>query len=315
MTFDLISFLEESLLIERRELSRFISSSPHRYKIYEIPKRNGKGTRTIAHPSRELKYVQRLLAKEYFSELPVHDAATAYRKGSNIRDNARRHEGAKYLLKMDFKDFFPSIRPPDLVRCLGKAHKTDIDELNSAAVASLFFYRANRKTKTLRLSIGAPTSPVISNAVMYDFDTELSTYASASNVAYSRYADDLAFSCSEQDVLRAVEAKVAEVVKKMQRPRLRLNSDKTVHLSSRHNMHLTGLVLTSAGAVSIGRQKKREIKSLVHLALQGVLDEERLLYLRGYLAYCAGVDPDFIINLQRKYGVTEVEDVMAGTRV
>lgn len=314
MKLDVISYLEESLLVDSREIQRFIASSPHRYKIYQIPKRNGSGTRTIAHPSRELKYVQRLVAKEYFGKLPVHDAATAYRQGASIRDHARRHEGAKYLLKMDFKDFFPSIRPPDLIQCLEKVHGTKLDDFNVFALSNLFFYRANRKTKTLRLSIGAPTSPIISNAVMHDFDAELSNYASSHKVVYSRYADDLAFSSLEKNLLHDIERKVVEVVKKMRRPRLRLNREKTTHLSSKHNMHLTGLVLTSSGGVSVGRQKKREIKSLVHLALHGALAEDRLPYLRGYLAYCVGVDPDFVKNLQRKYGTSEIEDIMAGRR-
>ena len=314
MIIDVISYLEETLLIERAALNKFIASSPHRYKIYPIPKRNGSGVRVIAHPARELKYVQRIVAKAYFGKLCVHEAATAYRKGANIRDHACRHKGAKYLLKMDFKDFFPSIRPHDLIECFEKAHKTELDEINKDALSRLFFYRPSRRSKTLQLSIGAPTSPIISNSVMYDFDSELSIYASKNNITYSRYADDLAFSSNQKGLLRDAEEKVIEIVDKMRRPRLKINSEKTVHISAKHNMHLTGLVLTSSGSVSIGRGKKREIKSLVHLALRNSLPDERLQYLRGYLSYCVGVDPDFLGNLKRKYGPEEIEDIMAGRR-
>lgn len=315
MNIDVISYLEESLHLEREEIVKFISSSPYRYKVYKIPKRRGRGTRTIAHPSRELKYIQRLVAKKYFDKLRVHSAATAYRKGANIKEHARRHKGAKYLLKMDFRDFFPSIRPPDLIERLEKAHAAEVDEINRAALASLFFYRPSRKTKTLRLSIGAPTSPAISNAVMFEFDEEISTYTSSNQIVYSRYADDLAFSSNCAGLLRDTEQKVMSIVKQMRQPRLKINSDKTVHLSAKHNMHLTGLVLTSSGGVSIGRRKKREIRSLVNRFLCNTLPNDMLPYLRGYLAYCVGVEPEFVASLKRKYGNVEVEDIVTTNKM
>jgi len=67
-----------------------------------------------------------------------------------------------------------------------------------------------------------------------------------------------------------------------------------------------------SGGISIGRKKKREIKSLVHLALHDSLSDDRLPYLRGFLAYCVGVDPEFMNNLRVKYGASKIEDIMAG---
>lgn len=310
MSVDVYSFLEEKILLERPEIERFIATSPYRYKVYKIPKRNGSGLRTIAHPSRELKLLQRLVANKYLSPLPVHDAATAYRKGKNIRYHANCHRKAKFLLKMDFKDFFPSIKPHDLLECLQNSNKTEIDSRNKDALARIFFYRANRKTKDLRLSIGAPSSPLISNIVMYEFDTQISRIASENKIAYSRYADDLAFSTIQPGLLHDFEKMILEFVMKIQRPSLRLNPEKTVHVSSKHNMHLTGLVLTSSGKVSIGRKKKREIKSLVHKYLIGSLQEDKHAYLRGYLSYCLCSDPDFIKSLKDKYGYLEIDEIM-----
>ena len=99
------------LCIEPEHLLRFSSTSPHRYKVYTIPKRNGKGIRTIAHPSKELKYIQRILFKVLRKLLPVHQSAMAYKKGVGIKDNAAAHVRNSYLLKMDFNNFFPSITP------------------------------------------------------------------------------------------------------------------------------------------------------------------------------------------------------------
>ena len=65
-------------------------SASHAYKAYSIPKRTG-GTRTIYHPSRVLKGLQRWLLRNVIEELPVHAAATAYIIGRSILDNARVH--------------------------------------------------------------------------------------------------------------------------------------------------------------------------------------------------------------------------------
>jgi len=83
------------------------------YKIYTIPKRGG-GDRIIYHPSKSLKSAQRWLVDNYICKLPVHTAATAYRSGTNIRHNAAVHAQHRYLLRMDFADFFQSIESRDI---------------------------------------------------------------------------------------------------------------------------------------------------------------------------------------------------------
>jgi RNA-directed DNA polymerase len=88
--------------------------------------------REIAQPAREVKMLQRILIDHLLLTLPVHHAARAYRKGLSIRDNAAPHAGSHPILKMDFKDFFPSIRSSDwekhcnenniLERKIGQSH-------------------------------------------------------------------------------------------------------------------------------------------------------------------------------------------------
>src|SRR4051794_3337072 len=89
-----------------------VRNAPIRYKTYPIRKRNG-GERLISQPARELKALQRVLAESFLSQLPVHRAATAYRPGVSIRDNAAAHVLNGPILKFDFKEFFPSITSHD----------------------------------------------------------------------------------------------------------------------------------------------------------------------------------------------------------
>jgi hypothetical protein len=43
----------------------------------------------------------------------VHAAATGYIKGQNILQNAQHHRDSRVILKLDFIDFFPSIKAHD----------------------------------------------------------------------------------------------------------------------------------------------------------------------------------------------------------
>ena len=108
---NILSMLCDSLCMDKREVIKFAGTAPHRYKVYNIPKRNSSKSRTIAHPSRELKFIQRLLIRDFGGTLRVHNSAFAYRKGKSIKDNALQHLKSHYLLKMDFQNFFPSITP------------------------------------------------------------------------------------------------------------------------------------------------------------------------------------------------------------
>src|ERR1035438_10306574 len=55
---DLLTNLGAAVLLSREELLRLIRSAPHRYKTYQIPKRNPGQFRTIAQPAREVKTLQ-----------------------------------------------------------------------------------------------------------------------------------------------------------------------------------------------------------------------------------------------------------------
>jgi len=307
---DILGYLSKNLSIQKSQLLKFISSSPYRYKKYEIPKRNGKGNRTIAQPSKELKFLQRSVCNRFLNDLPIHSAATAYRKGASIRDNVRVHSGARYLLKMDFKDFFPSIRPDDLIDHIIKYKQADLPAEDRFVLEKLFFFGRVRGSP-LELSIGSPTSPTISNTVMYDFDEAISSICEKHNTSYTRYADDIALSTNRKGELFDFPCLFNEVINKLAYPRLRFNPEKTVFLSRKDNIHVTGLVLTPDGDISIGRNKKRYIKSLVHKYTEGQLEDSEIVYLRGYLSFCHDVEPAFIERLRRKHG-TEALHMLVG---
>jgi len=295
----IIKHLSDTLFLAEHDIVRFSLTSPHRYKVYEIPKRNSKKTRTIAHPSKELKFIQRTLV-EYLSKiLPVHRAAFAYKKGIGIKDNAKQHVKSKYLLKMDFKDFFPSITPK-LFFDVAKSQGIEFNKEDRIVLTGLLFWKP-QGADGLVLSIGAPTSPLISNFVMYTFDQKLSDECLNKKVTYTRYADDITFSTRIKNNLFELPALITSLLEKTVEGVV-INQDKTVFTSRAHNRHVTGVTLTNDGDLSIGRERKRLISSMIHKSKFTKLSSEEASNLLGLISYATHIEAEFLDRMTKKYG-------------
>lgn len=304
----LISLLVMETGLGEQDVRSIIATAPSRYKTYSIPKRRG-GERIISQPAYELKIIQRVLSQEVVSRLPVHDAAMAYRKGKSIRDNATAHVNGNCVLKFDFTEFFPSIVSTDWTRYCAR-NKVFEDEEDIRLSANILFHRA-RYGSVLRLAIGAPSSPGLSNALMFDFDSRISEAVAADKVAYTRYADDLTFSARRVGNLSGVGRMLRQIVKEIDTPRLRINEEKTVLATKKVRRMVTGLVLADDGLVSLGRDRKREIRAALHRYMVGGLDVAARAQLAGRLAFVNSVEPSFLMRLSRRYGQDSIERLKA----
>lgn len=291
------------------ELRRLLESAPERYKEFQIPKRK-KGYRTIAQPAREIKFLQRIFMREFLEGLPVHEAATAYRKGLTLAANVEPHAGSgRPILKMDFKDFFPSIRSRDWAsycRKTGILGSSDDIWLSER----LLFYRPPGG-RVLRLSVGAPTSPIVSNILMWDIDQKISAVVAKDRVVYTRYADDLTFSAERTGFLVKVKRDVAKIIRETQFPKLAIRGDKTKYATSKYHREITGLILSNDGRVTIGRDQKRNLYAKIHHFLSGTLDDSDTVRLAGMISFIRSVEPDFLSAIDRKYGEGSVALVLA----
>ncbi|MFY0309666.1 retron St85 family RNA-directed DNA polymerase [Leisingera sp. D0M16] len=280
----------------RNEFYLYVQTAPHRYKTYKIPKRSGKKKRTISQPSKDLKAIQRFLLAEFLlPKFKFSDHATAYRKGLSICDNVTPHVSNRFLLKMDFEDFFPSIRSGDFVDYLLREGVLD-NESDAEMMARIFF---QYQEGDLRLSIGSPGSPPISNALLKHFDDSVAELIHGKGIAYTRYSDDLSFSTNEKDALFSVSRDIHRLTEESQSPHLKINNKKTVFSSTKFNRHITGVTISNEGKMSLGRQTKRSLRTRVFEAK--IASPEELASLKGYLAYANQIEPDFICRLRDKY--------------
>lgn len=307
----LIGTMSLELGMREHEVQSIMSTAPNRYKVYKIPKRTG-GWREIAQPAREVKLLQRCLVNVLLSKLPVHPSATAYKIGHSIADNAKPHVENGPILKLDLKEFFPSLRSRDWeLYC--KRNGCLEEEIDIALSARLLFRRAKGES-VLRLAIGAPSSPILSNILMHEFDVKIVQAIEKDHVVYTRYADDMTFSAPRTGYLTGVIKQVARVIRTLDSPMLDLNVKKTVCATKKYRRSITGLILSNDGRVTIGRDKKRSTRAAVHRAVRGLLTASELQILAGTLAYINAVEPAFLGVLKNKYGSIEVEKIQRTKR-
>ncbi|WP_455428423.1 retron St85 family RNA-directed DNA polymerase [Dryocola sp. LX212] len=289
----------DELGYSKRQLNSFLKNAPRKYRVYSIPKRTV-GYRTIAHPSKKLKEIQRICDALLQDMLPVHNCAYAYKKGSSIKKNAMLHVSQSYLLKMDFSNFFNSITP-DMFWSKVDELGIDINKKERGRLTKVLFWQPNRHdSDKLKLSIGAPTSPLISNFVAYEFDFFLSEWCLSQGIIYSRYADDLTFSTFKVGILFSVPRVVKAFLNKYF-DGITVNEAKTKFSSKKHNRHVTGITLTDDGRISLGRDEKRRIFHFVHAFSLGELDPDLLSKLRGKIIFYEHIQPGIIKRLSDKY--------------
>ncbi len=300
---DVINILIKESGLSELDIRRIVNNAPERYKEYTIAKKNG-GIRWIAHPAKELKVLQRALSRHILADFPVHQSAKAYINGMSIRDNASVHAGNRQILKMDFKDFFPSIQPKDWLQYCSD-QKVNLTDDDLRITIQLLFHRP-KSHHHLRLAIGAPSSPILSNILMYNFDKTITGLLEKDKILYTRYADDLTFSAPRTGFLNSVPKAMSDALSVISYPSLKINHSKTTRVTTKYRRTVTGLVLSNDGRVTIGRDSKRNLRAAIHNCLSGKLLPAERDKLRGLLGYVKSVEPEHYNLILNKFGAEQI---------
>jgi hypothetical protein len=202
-------------LADWRSLERQAAEGPLRnYRYHMRPKRSG-GVRLIETPKARLKAIQRRVLHEILDLVPAHPAAHGFRRDRSIKTYLARHIGRHVVLRMDLRDFFPSVSrarvvalfmaigyPQDAARALAglctnaaPAELWNSDLCGGAAEREREERRRWERLYTRpHLPQGAPTSAALANLCAYRLDCRLTGLARRAQADYTRYADDLLFS-------------------------------------------------------------------------------------------------------------------------
>ena len=242
--------LAEAIGISARLIASIRKNKPKHYRSFKMPKKTG-GTRNIDAPRTFLKVIQRWINDYLLISLPLHEKCISYRKGLSIKSNASFHEKKNYILNLDIENFFGSITKKALANLL----------LNNGYSVELTLVLIDLCTLDNVLPQGAPTSPTLSNALLFNFDEQIEAFSNDRGVTYTRYADDITLSSDNKEILKQVEVQIA---KSLQPYQLQLKSEKTrmTHISQRQIV--TGLVVNERAKPS--RDYRRRIRAIFHAA-------------------------------------------------
>lgn len=281
------------------------------YTIKAIDKPSG-GQRLLMVPLPKLKAVQRALVDQLINKLPVHDAAHGFRKGRDVLSGASVHVGKDVVISLDIRDFFPSFtfrRVSGYFRSLGYGRGTAVAlanlttaRLNDAQVkqGKKWVYAAQvHKLHIYRhpeLPQGAPTSPGISNAICRRMDKRLAGLARKFGADYTRYADDMTFSGSDDLAFHAPKF-IGLVTKIVQSEGLALNDKKTRVMRQGRQQRVTGVVVNDKTNVS--RRDYDRLKAILHNCIKrGPHGENRENHpdfrgwLQGKIAHVSHIGPE-----------------------
>jgi hypothetical protein len=277
------------------------------YRRFVIPKRGG-GERAIWAPLPKLKAAQHWILRNIVEKLPVHGAAHGFLPGRSTLSNAAAHTGARVVVKLDVKDFFPTVT---LKRVKGIFRKAGYRE-QVATLLALICTEAPREVveqdgQTYYVSLGprclpqgAPTSPALTNTLCLRLDRRISGLARRLGYRYTRYADDLTFSLpTGHQGKPQLGTLIGQVRRIVEAEGFALHPDKTRIHRSGGRQQVTGLVVNGEAAPRVPRKLRRQLRAAIHNRSQGkpLPEGETIERLIGYAAYVHMTDAKLAAQL------------------
>lgn len=268
------------------------------YRTFKIPKHSG-GMRTIEAPTDDLKCVQYDIACMLTDVLHVlpHNAAHGFTKNRNCKTAIQVHQRNEsvWFLKLDIKNFFPSISR----RMIKEALKNNA--VTAAYLTTDTIVRLSKIcTKDGVLVQGSPTSPILSNMVLVEFDETLTRYCNNKKLIYTRYADDILISSKNKFNPTALEIEVSSMLEDITDNRLLINKEKTRFGNCNGRNWNLGLMYNKDKEITLGAKKKHALKCELHRfkthpELQTL---ENFQKLQGKIGYGVYIEPNYFKPMQ-----------------
>lgn len=222
------------------------------YRKFYLKKRSG-GLRKIETPS-DTNYC-RLLNSIFDcfckADIVFTNCVTGFTKHRSIITNASSHLGSKVIVNIDLRNFFNSVKKSMLISAL------TLPPFNFSNELSLLL--SETVTKTNYLPQGSPLSPILSNIVLNDLDTELSKFCLSKHIRYTRYADDMTFSINYAWIENEVLSSLRNIISKSG---FTINEKKFKIKRDSKRLMVTGLKVNDK--INVKRNYLRNIKAALH---------------------------------------------------
>nr|WP_245959690.1 reverse transcriptase family protein [Prauserella flavalba] len=260
---------------DARGWNRRAGTALRHYRYRWVPTRSG-GVRLLEQPKPRLAELQRRAVRHVLGALPVHDAAHGFRRGRSAATCAAPHASKDLVVRLDLEGFFAAVSAarlrgllrlagyPDGVATLLAGLLTTSTPVDVLAAAPRSRDDAVRRRLLHRLAAphlpqGAPSSPSAANAVAYHLDVRLAGLAGVLGAAYTRYADDLAFSGDARLPLHRLLPGVRLIARE---EGFRLRDSKTSIAAAHQRQRVAGLVVNAAPAAP--RAEYDALRAILH---------------------------------------------------
>ncbi len=289
--------------------SREVSTISH-YIRFTIPKKTG-GHRLISAPMPRLKEAQYWILRNILEKLQVHDAVHGFCISKSIVTNASPHLKSEWVINLDLQDFFPTIiykRVKGLFKSFGYSESTATifalictePEIEAVKLDGKTYYVSQGERF---LPQGAPTSPAISNLICRRMDKRLQRIASEFNLIYTRYADDITFSSSHNNV--NIGKLLRQINYIVDTENFTIHKDKTRVMRKSRRLEVTGIVVNEK--LNITRKTLKRFRALLYQIEKDGPEGKSwgesinvMASIKGFANYVSMVNPDKGLTLKGK---------------
>lgn len=288
---DIETLAKETRLTEKLVYFLTSETAEGRYHKFSIPKKDGT-LREINEPCKSLKVLQRWVLENILYKVRISPYSIGFvkdGKGSPLVQCAERHKNNLYIFKMDLKNFYPSVKR-------GRVFNQFLQLGYNTYASNLL---TNICTLNGSLPQGAVTSPYLGNLVCYKLDVRIAGYCNKRDITYTRYADDLIFSCDNRDLLRNIYGTIKKIVED---EGFKINEKKTRFLTPKVRKEIIG-VTVNEGTIKAPKEMKRMIRAMIHYAIESG-DYSNNDKIRGYVAYIDSIEKKYknkVIKYIEKY--------------
>lgn len=255
------------------------------YTSKEIPKKRG-GTRQLDIPSFSLKLVQKWIKVNILDKISISDCSMGFRSGSGygIRQNAELHRFNSYILKIDLQDFFHNIHREKVFYFY---YSLGYNKLVSNILSNICTYKNV-------LPQGAVTSPSLSNLICRKMDSRLEGVSSKRGIVYTRYADDLIFSCNDEILLRKTQNIIYDIIND---EGFKVNNKKVKFMGPSTRKSITGLLISDSKVI-VPRELKRKVRAMIHYIIS-TPDYSKLDMVKGYISYISSIEKNYLERIKK----------------
>lgn len=282
-------------MIDKKKLKRLIRQTGTKKRILY----------TYSENNPELKKLHETYVRFLNDHFIPSSFSHAYTKNRSIYTNAMLHLNNDVFIKVDVKNYFPSLNHRYLSEAMYfELNKKQPESITLEECTSLINNSSITKTG---LPLGLMPSPLLSNIYMKRFDsllyaklkrTELKT------IIYTRYADDIFISFQSSELNNTNYEKIIEICRKeLSRCYLKINDKKTklINLDTSNHVKLAGINLVKSEdnkrRLTVSRKTIKDLyfrAILVHDKIKSAGlkfdDETELNFVKGMQSFILSIE-------------------------